>query len=78
MSDTTKTSEFELYKNNDTDIISWVDNSDVLGERVFTFDEGKTLYNMFADYPHNMTPQEVEIFDRENPYWANFFRARKK
>ncbi|WP_422938712.1 DUF7675 family protein [Streptococcus vicugnae] len=36
------------------------------------------MYSLFADYPHNMTAEEVEIFDKENPFWANFFKWRKK
>lgn len=65
-------------KKKKTDKIWWVDN---LGERVgvweFSFDQ-KKIYNMFQDYPHNMTPEEVAIFDRENPYWAEFFADRKQ
>ena len=37
----------------------------------------KKIYNLFADYPHNMTAEEVKIFDNENPYWAAFFKDRK-
>lgn len=37
----------------------------------------KKIYNLFANYPHNMTAEEVKIFDKENPYWAAFFKDRK-
>ncbi len=66
----------QLFKSNPKDIISWVDNSDRVGEWEFTFD-GKKFYNMFADYPHNLTKEEKEIFDRENPYWKDFFSDRQ-
>lgn len=65
------------YKNNPRDTIWWLDNGEeVKGEFVFSFDR-KKQYNLFADYPHNMTKKEVEVFDRENPYWADFFSDRK-
>ena len=65
------------YKNNETDVIWWLDNTDEkVGEWIFSFDK-KTTYNMFADYPHNLTKEQKEIFDKENPYWANFFKDRK-
>ena len=35
----------------------WVDNKDTIGEHLFTFDKVK-IYNLFADYPHNLTPEE--------------------
>lgn len=69
-------SDYELYKNNPTDMIWWVDNYGRVGEWIFTFDK-KKYYNMFADYPHNLTADEVDIFDRENPWWADFFNDRK-
>lgn len=68
---------FEFYRNNDDDIIWWVDNIGIIGEHLFTFDKQK-IYNLFADYPHNLTPKEKAIFDKENPKWANFFTDRNK
>ena len=37
----------------------------------------KKIYNLFEDYPYNMTEEEVEIFDSENPFWRDFFSDRK-
>ena len=67
----------EFYKENKNDIIWWVNNIEYRGIMEFTFDK-KKIYNLFADYPHNLTKEEVAIFDAENPYWANFFKSRKK
>lgn len=68
--------EYEFYKNKRTDKVWWLDNRDQIGVHVFSFDK-KKLYNLFADYPHNLTPEEIAIFDKENPYWAEFFADRK-
>ena len=65
----------KLYKNNPNDIIQWVDN-DKIGVFEFTFDNGQTVFNMFADYPYKLTPEQKAIFDKENPYWADFFKSR--
>ena len=65
----------KFYKNNRGDKIWWVDNSDTVGEWLFTFDK-KTIFNMFQDYPHKLTPEQKEIFDKEIPYWAEFFQDR--
>lgn len=66
-----------FFKNKRTDKIWWLDTSDKVGEWVFTFDK-KTLFNMFADYPFKLTPEEKAIFDKENPYWAEFFADRQQ
>ena len=64
------------YKENENDHIWWLDNADeVTGEWVFSFDK-KTIFNMFRDYPWKLTLEQKEIFDRENPFWANFFSDR--
>lgn len=70
--------ENRWYKENETDLIWWLDNgSEVIGEFIFSFDK-KKKYNLYADYPHNMTEKEVEIFNRENPFWENYFSDRLK
>ncbi len=65
----------DFYKQNENDAIWWVDNIDTVGEFLFSFDKQK-VYNLFADYPHNMTKEEKDIFDKENPYWKEFFSDR--
>lgn len=64
-----------FYKEKPTNKIWWVSNPETIGEWLFSFDK-KKIYNMFADYPHNLTTEEKEIFDKENPYWAEFFSDR--
>ena len=68
-----------FYKENETDKVYWVDTAieGVVGEHLFSFDK-KKIYNLFADYPHNLTSEEKEIFDKENPYWRDFFANRGK
>lgn len=64
------------YKDNPDDKIWWLDNGDeVTGEFVFSFDK-ETQFNLFADYPHKLTKEQKEIFDKENPYWADYFIDR--
>lgn len=65
-----------FYKENPTDQIWWVDTSDREGVFLFSFDR-KKVFNLFADYPEKLTPEQKEIFDRENPYWADFFKDRQ-
>ena len=65
----------KFYKEKESDTIWWVDNSDQVGVWEFSFDK-KKVFNMFRDYPYNLTKKQKEIFDRENPYWANFFKSR--
>ncbi len=66
-----------FIKHNPTDKIWWVDNPDVVGEWLFTFDKN-TIFNMFRDYPFKLSPKQKAIFDEENPEWANFFKDRQK
>ena len=66
----------KLFKNNPSDRIWWADNAgDVKGEWIFTFDK-KKFFNMFRDYPWKLSPEQKAIFDKENPYWADFFSDR--
>lgn len=65
----------DFYKKNKNDIIWWIDNLDTRGEFLFSFDK-KKIYNLFKDYPYNLSKIEKDIFDKENPYWAEFFKDR--
>lgn len=65
----------KFYKNKNTDKIYWVDNPEQVGVWLFSFD-GKKVFNMFEDYPHNLTPEQKKVFDEENPYWKDFFSDR--
>lgn len=64
------------YKENPTDKIWWLDDPDTIGEWVFSFDK-KKRFNMFRDYPENLTPEQKDIFDQENPHWKEFFSGKK-
>lgn len=66
-------SHFEFYKKNGNDKTWWIDSADKIGEHLFSFDK-KKIYNLFRDYPHELTNEEKEIFDKENPYWVDFLR----
>lgn len=65
----------DFYKENPTDKVWWVSNIDTFGEHLFSFDK-KVIFNLFRDYPNKLTKEQKEIFDKENPYWANFFKWR--
>lgn len=63
------------YKNEESDKIWWKE-TETVGEWIFSFDRKKE-YNMFADYPHNLTPEQKEVFDKENPEWVEYFEDRQ-
>lgn len=66
----------DFYKKNEKDKIWWVENLDSRGELLISFDK-KKIFNLFEDYPNNLTKEQIEIFDKENPYWRDFFAYRK-
>ena len=63
-------------KNNPDDTIWWLNNYETTGEFVFSFDRKKN-FNLFRDYPHELTKEQKAIFDKENPEWAEFFSDRE-
>lgn len=66
----------KFYKNNPDDKIWWVDNHPkIIGKWLFSFDK-QTVFNMFRDYPYKLTAEQKKIFDKENPFWADFFKDR--
>jgi hypothetical protein len=66
----------KFYKENPDDKIWWVDNQEEKGVWLFSFDK-KKVFNLFADYPEKLTPEQKRIFDKENPYWTDFFSDRQ-
>ncbi len=54
----------------------WLENPDRIGEMLFTFD-GERIFNLFRDYPHELSEEQVRSFDEANPFWAEFFKDRK-
>lgn len=66
----------DFYKQNENDTIYWIDDLDNVGSHLFSFDK-KKIYNLFEDYPDNLSKEEKEIFDKENPYWKEFFKNRQ-
>jgi len=66
----------DFYKNIETDVIYWVDDPETKGEFLFSFDK-EQVFNLFEDYPWKLTKEQKRIFDKENPYWADFFKDRK-
>lgn len=67
----------DFYKNNPSDKVMWTSDLDSVGEFLFSFD-GIKIYNLFRDFPHELTSQEVRIFCEENPKWAEYFSDRLK
>ncbi len=54
---------------------TWIEDPETIGEMLFTFD-GQRTFNLFRDYPHELTPDQKKLFDHENPFWADFFKDR--
>lgn len=70
-----KNSNFRFYKKKDNDKIWSVEEIGYIGKLLYSFDK-KNIYNLLTDYPHNFTKEEKELFDKENPYWKEFFSGR--
>lgn len=58
-----------FYKEEENSLIWWVETPDTKGEYLFSFDK-KTIFNFFQDYPQKLTPEQIEIFKKENPTLA--------
>ncbi len=68
-----------FYKRTPTEKIWWVNNKNPMppGEFLFSFDK-KKIYNLYRDYPWNLTKEEKELFDKENPILKMLLRGRTK
>ena len=55
----------------------WIRDPEQKGEFLFTFD-GERVFNLFRDYPHELTDEQKKLFNAENPYWAEYFKDRSE
>ena len=62
-----------FYKKKRSDTVWWLKESG--DDHKFSFDK-ETVYDLMRDYPDKLTPEQKEIFDKENPFWAK--RLQKK
>lgn len=65
-----------FYKKHEGDKIWHVRYVGLCGHQAVSFDKKKILF-IFGDYPKNFSKEEKTLFDKENPYWADFFKGRK-
>ncbi|MBR5421826.1 MAG: hypothetical protein IK115_11835 [Lachnospiraceae bacterium] len=61
-----------FYKKKRNDTVWWSKK----GEHSFSFDK-ETVFDLMKDYPDKLTPEQKEIFDKENPYWAKKLQKMK-
>ena len=66
----------DFYKNHPEDKIWWLEDPQIIGRPCFTFDF-KTFFYLYRDYPGNLTKEQKEIFDKENPFWAEYVNSPK-
>lgn len=76
---------YTFHKENKGDKIYWVDHdvihsdtgelSVIEGELIISFDH-HNMFDLWSDYPWKFTPEQKALFDKENPYWADFFERR--
>lgn len=67
-----ETRKIEFYKADESDKIRRVRYIGCTGLQTVSFDKKKILF-LFGDYPKNFTKEEKALFDKENPFWADFF-----
>lgn len=60
------------FKRKPDDKVEWVDNG--CYQMCFTFDRKKLFY-LPRDY-EKLTPEQKEVFDKENPFWKWFFERK--
>lgn len=64
----------DFFKKKPTDKIWWTIALGQRGNMYFSFDK-ENIYQLFGDYPRNLTEEQLKIFNEENPYWRDFFNG---
>ena len=61
---------FDFHKDNENIwSVETPETIDSVGPILFSFDK-KTVFNFWTDYPDKLTPEQIAIFKKENPYLA--------
>lgn len=69
---------FFFFKNKLTDKIWHVEpEKHRIGPKLFSFDK-KVVFNYWPDYPQNLTLEQKKLFDKENPFWAEFRKNEQR
>ncbi len=68
----------EIPKESDDELMSWFSPIDSMGVTLFSFDNGKTLHNVFGGGKNTLTEEQIEIFKKENPDMAELYIANKE
>ena len=66
-----------FYKIESDDKIWWVEPDGEKDKFLFSFDK-KEIFDLFHDYPDKLTKKQKELFDKENPFWRDFFSGKLK
>ena len=69
-------SSYMWQKKNEGDTVEWASNTGRVGVFLFRVGPGGKVYNLFEDYPQKLTADELATFNRENPFWVEFFADR--
>ena len=65
-----------FYKNNPNSRVWWLAKDECdFDEFLFSFDK-KKIYNLYEDYGHNMTDEEMEILNEDEPEMARLVSWR--
>ena len=65
-----------FYRNGPDKRVWWKHDDDTKGVHEFSFDR-KKVYNLFHDYPWELSAEEQIIFDQDEEFWADFFKDRR-
>ena len=60
--------EFRVHEVGSRALVGREDRS-FFAENLFSFDQ-ETIFNFWTDYPDKLTPEQIEIFKKENPTMA--------
>lgn len=69
---------FLFHKRHANDKIWWVTPRIPQNGPLYVSFDKKTILNLWSDYPWKFTKEQKELFDKENPYWADFFSYRSE